>query len=81
MTNQQSCAIISTESERGNKPRGTVGQCNKSSKVIRQPEQTRAINPLTLTNKKNKKSFKKDLTNTKSYGIINTEIKERGKQQ
>ena len=26
-----------------------------------------------------KKSFKKDLTNTKSYDIINTEIKERGK--
>ena len=78
MTNQLSCVIIITESERGDKPRGTVGQCNKSFKVIRHPEQTRATNPLSLT-KKNKKSFKKSLTNTKSYGIINTEIKERGK--
>ena len=78
MTNQLAWVIVITESERGNKPQGPVGQCNKSFKVIRHPEQTRAINPLSLT-KKNKKSFKKSLTNTKSYGIINTEIKERGK--
>ena len=30
--------------------------------------------------KKIKKFFKKHLTNNKKYGIINTEIKERGKQ-
>jgi hypothetical protein len=73
LTNQLYCVIIITESERGDKPRGTVGQCNKSSKVIRQPEQTRAINPLALTNKKNKKSLKKVLTNQIKYDIIKTQ--------